>query len=327
MSPHRLIDPELRDLATNLVFDFETGIDAVRKKIAAGSAPADETPEDLMVFEEFAPGVEGAPPVRVIVTAPRGKRTGRPGILHIHGGGYVTGSADKTAFTDATYARRVDAVVVSVDYRLAPETPYPGPLDDCHAALSWLVDSADRLGVDPDRIAVCGQSAGGGLAAALVLRLRDGGGPQVAFQHLVYPMLDDRTGFTTDPPEPMGRWVWTRANNRFGWSALLGDSAGGPHVPCYAAAARATDLSGLPPTFIVCGSLDLFLPEDLDYAYRLMAGGVSVELHVYPGATHGFTSVRGSGVTRRLVGDSAAALRRALGTDTGPGPDADNPAR
>lgn len=320
--PDDPLDPELQDLVRNLYFDFDEGLDAVRHQRGGGpvvALPVGELqlgiPADVRLEEVWAPRTGRAASVRLLVASPRKdsrRPAGRPGILHIHGGGFVTGAADKTVGVMAEYARGTGAVVVSVDYRLAPETAYPGALEDCHAALSWLLEEAPRMNVDPGLIAISGQSAGGGLAAALCLLLRDRGGPQLAFQHLVYPMLDDRTGTTVDPPSHFGTWVWTRPNNRFGWTALLGHPPGLPHVPPYAAPARAASLTGLPPTFLACGSLDLFLPEDADYARRLMDAGVPVELHVYPGATHGFTTVHGSGVARRLLADSIGAFRKAF---------------
>jgi acetyl esterase/lipase len=233
-------------------------------------------------------------------------------VLHVHGGGYVMGSPDMGAPTNAAYAAQIGAVVVSVDYRLAPETPHPGPVEDCYAALAWLHANADELGVDRARIAISGESAGGGLAAALTLLARDRGKIPVCFQHLIFPMLDDRTTTKADPSPYLGQYVWTPQANVFGWTSLLGHAPGGPGVSPYAAPARAEDLAGLPPTYIICGALDLFLEEDMDYAKRLIRAGVPTELHIYPGAPHGFMFVADAEVTRTFARDSMAAMKRAL---------------
>lgn len=208
-----------------------------------------------------------------------------PCVYWIHGGGLVLGSnvGDDARFDD--WCPRLSCVGVSVEYRLAPEVRYPDPIEDCYAGLAWVHEHAEELGVDPSRIGVGGASAGGGLAAALALLARDRGEIPVAFQLLIYPMIDDRqitvSSQWNDP-------IWPPAANHFGWTAYLGDAKGGPDVSPYAAPARATDLAGLPPTLITVGSIDGFCDEDIDYAVRLRHAGVPVELHVYPGAPHGF---------------------------------------
>ena len=173
-----------------------------------------------------------------------------------------------------------------VDYRLSPETAFPGPLDDCYAALKWTHDHADELGIDQARIAVQGESAGGGLAAGLALLARDRAEVPVAFQCLTYPMIDD--GTAAEPHPYTGEFVWTAESNRFGWGAFLGQKPGGDGVSCYAAAARATELAGLPPAWIAAAALDLFLEENLDYASRLLRAGVPTDVRVYSGVYHGF---------------------------------------
>jgi acetyl esterase/lipase len=302
-----LVEPELVMLAEQMpALSFE-GVDmaALRATIAATQPPRPPPPADVEVSEAVAPGRDGAPGVRLIVTRPRAAGVAaRPGILHIHGGGYVLGTAEMTGETDVVYAQELGAVIVSVDYRLAPETPYPGPVEACYAGLAWLYAEADRLGVDPGRLIVTGESAGGGLAAALVLLVRERGEIPIAFQHLVFPMLDDRTVTRPDPSPYLGQFVWNHAANRFGWTSLLGHEPGLAEVSPFAAPARASDLSGLPPTFISLGALDLFLEEDLDYARRLIRAGVPTELHVYPGAPHGFMLLRSAEVSRTFARDS-----------------------
>ncbi len=179
-------------------------------------------------------------------------------------------------------------MVVSVEYRLVPEHPYPAPLDDCVAALDHLFHPDGMVGVDPDRIVVGGQSAGGGLAAATALRWRDEGREGLAGQLLLWPMLSDHTVDVDEEPETI---VWSRRANRIAWGHYLGDAAGGDDVHAYAAPARATELGGLPPACVIVGELDAFVGEDVDYAARMIGAGTAVDLHVYPGAYHVFTSL------------------------------------
>jgi triacylglycerol lipase len=239
--------------------------------------------------ERFVPGLNGAPDVRVLVyTPPREATAPRPVFLHLHGGGYVLGTADLNDSSNRSLADELNCVVVSVDYRLAPETRFPGAVEDAYAALKWMHAEAETLGVDRGRIAVGGESAGGGHAAALAIYARDRGEIPILFQSLDSPMLDDRTGSTSAPHPYCGEFVWPPANNRFGWRALLGIEPGGPETPYGAAPARVADLAGLPPAFILVGGLDLFLEEDVEYARRLIRAGVAAELHVIPGGFHGF---------------------------------------
>ena len=271
---------------------------------------ADLPPPPFPVTEAFAPSEHG-PDVRLVVMKPPSQTTGRGAILHVHGGGMVVGVADAATFGKCPLALEHDAVVVSVDYRLAPETPFPGPQEDTYAALLWLVEHAAELGVDPQRVVVMGESAGGGLAASLAQMARDRGGPSLAGQVLVYPMLDWRTG----GPECQhnnrhtGEWIWTRDKNRFGWEAMRGDYSPTDVRKGWFSPAFADDLSDLPPAYIVTGALDLFLDEDLAYARRLIDAGVPCELHVYPGAIHAFELVPET----TLAHQAATDLRRGLG--------------
>jgi triacylglycerol lipase len=251
--------------------------------------PLTPAQQAVVCEERFVPGPAGAPDVRVLIYTPAGKATSRPAFLHIHGGGYVMGSPEINDAANRARAAELGCVVVSVDYRLAPETRFPGALEDCYAALKWLHDQADALGVDRKRIAIGGESAGGGHAAALAICARDRGEVPIRLQLLDSPMLDDRTGSNSDPHPYCGEFVWTAASNRFGWRALLGREPGGPHTPAGASPARVADLAGLPPTFIAVGALDLFMEEDLEYARRLVRAGVPAEVHVIPGGFHGFS--------------------------------------
>jgi len=233
----------------------------------------------------------------------------RPGLLWIHGGGYVLGTASIDDAICGYFAEALGIVVASVDYRLAPEHPFPVPLHDCYDGLAWL---AAQPNVDPERIAVGGASAGGGLAAALVLLAHERGEIPLAFQLLTYPMLDDRTATRTDLDERNLR-MWTNKSNRFGWESYTGLPVGSPEVTGLAAPARYTDLSGLPSTWIGVGTCDLFYEEDLAYAARLREAGVACEVEEVPGAFHGFDSVLPkAGVTRAFRASQAAALASAL---------------
>ncbi|MEU9273099.1 alpha/beta hydrolase [Streptomyces sp. NPDC048251] len=208
-----------------------------------------------------------------------------PAAVYLHGGGMIAGSVALFDRWVAGYAAESGVPLLAVDYRRAPDHPHPTPVEDSHAGLAWLAENAEALGADPARIALMGDSAGGGLAAAAALLARDRGTP-VAKQILIYPMLDDRT---TEPDPALAPFVsFTYDENHTGWHALLGDAVGGPDVPGYAAPARAQDLTGLPPAYIEVGELDIFRDEDIEYAFRLAATGTSVELHVHPGCPHGF---------------------------------------
>ncbi len=240
-----------------------------------------------ILFEEHTI-LGGAADVRVFVINQVANRELRPAILYIHGGGFVMGSAKASLRNAQDLAKDLDCVVVSVEYRLAPETMFPGALEDNYTALKWLYDNAADLGVDNSRIAIMGESAGGGHAAMLAIAVRDRAEIPVVFQALLYPMLDDRTGSTRAVPQHIGTLLWTAKTNQFGWSSLLGVPAGSNEVPAGAVPARVENLRGLPPTFIGVGSIDLFLREDTEYALRLNEAGVCTELYVAPGAFHGF---------------------------------------
>jgi acetyl esterase/lipase len=221
----------------------------------------------------------------------RADHTGHgPGIYHTHGGGMVTGDRFAGLAQTLPWIVDHDAVMVTVEYRLAPEYPDPYPVEDCYAGLLWTAAHAEELGIDPARLIIAGASAGGGLAAGTALLARDRQGPRLAGQVLVYPMLDDRDR-TVSSAQMAGVGVWDRASNVMGWTALLGERRGTDDVSVYAAPARARDLSGLPPAFIDCGSAEVFRDEDVAYASALWAAGVQAELHVWPGGFHGFDMV------------------------------------
>ena len=227
----------------------------------------------------------GEPAVRVLITTPTEGQAPRAGVLWIHGGGYIVGSPQMEQSATARLARDLGVVTVSPDYRLAPEHPFPAALDDCMATLRWMRANADELGIDPDRIAVMGASAGGGLSAAVAQCSHDQGIPLRA-QVLVYPMLDDRTVLRQEHAG-RGRFMWTPSSNRFGWTSYLGHAPRTSDAPQYSAPARRADLAGLPPAWIGVGELDLFYEEDVDYAEKLKASGVPCTLVTVPGMYHG----------------------------------------
>jgi acetyl esterase/lipase len=265
------------------------GLRAMMKTMIESMPPP---PADgVRVEERRIPGPAGAPDVRVLIYTPPGIAGPLPVHLDIHGGGYIAGSADIDNVLCRQLCTAVSCAVVSVDYRLAPEVQYPGALEDCYAALQWLHRQGAALGFDTTRMTIGGESAGGGHGAAMAIRIRDRGGPKVLLQLLGQPMLDDRTGSTSEPHPYTGEFVWTPHLNRIGWTSLLGVEAGSAAVPAGAVAARVEDLSGLAPAFVVVGALDLFVEEAIEYARRLMRAGVPTELHVLPGAFHGSASI------------------------------------
>ena len=233
-----------------------------------------------------------------------------PVVLYIHGGGFISGSPELLDFYNRPLVTELGIVIVSIAYRQAPESVFPVAIEDCYSALRWIWENATEQGFDLNRVGVMGESAGGGLAAALALLARDRGDYRLAFQMLFEPMLDDRTGSTREAHRYAGQFVWTAFNNRFGWRSLLGREPGANDVSPYAAPARAADLSGLPPTFIAVGALDLFMAEDVDYARRLIEAGIPTELHIIPGGFHGFYFKTGAKVADLFVRLSTDALRR-----------------
>lgn len=259
------------------------------------------------------PGTAGGPGVGVLVSERPDRRPGSPALLWLHGGGFVSGAAGSTVDDAPRLARDLNILVASVDYRLAPEHPFPAGLEDAYAALLWLHGHAAELNIDPTRIAVGGDSAGGGLAACLAQLAVDRGEVPVAFQSLLYPMLDDRT-VLREPPAGVGQLLWTPAENRFAWGAYLGAEPGGDSAPPHAVASRRVALGTLPPAWIGVGDRDLFHSEDVSYAERLREQGVPVTLDVIDGYYHGADRVAPDApLTRDLLTRQADALRRGLG--------------
>jgi acetyl esterase/lipase len=308
-----LVDPELLSLldawpTVEINADMLPALRAITPSYALDRA--DPAGADVVVHKVDGPGGSGT--LDVWFYRPHGADGPLPCLFHIHGGGFVLGDAAHLEQAHRQISASLGCCIASVNYSLAPETCYPGQIEDCYAALTWLFQSAGPLGVDPTAIGVGGESAGGGLAAALALLVRDRGEHHLKFQHLIYPMLDDRTCIDPAPHPLAGQYIWTPANNAFGWASLLGHPPGGPDVPIYAAPARTTNLAGLPPTFLAVGALDLFVEEDLDYGRRLIRSGVPVELHVYPGGFHAFDVSPSAAVARQMRRESLDALARAL---------------
>ena len=306
----KLLDPEIR--ATLELFPFppinDETLGIMRPALAA---PGPELTARVTRSVVHAPGPDGAPDVELRVHRPEGATGALPCLVWMHGGGLVMGVAGMDDARFDLWCTRHNMMAVSIEYRLAPETPFPGPIDDCYAGLQYVVAHASELGVDATRIGIGGASAGAGLAAALALMARDKGGPHVSSQLLIYPMIDDRQ--VTDS----SKWdvpIWPAVSNTYGWTAYLGDAKGTGSVSPYAAASRATDLGGLPPAIIVVGGLDGFVDEDVEYARRLNIAGVPVELHLYPGAPHGFDAlVPTSAPSLQLERDVAAWIDRHYG--------------
>jgi acetyl esterase len=306
-------DPELAAAVAMLptldVSDIPTAR-ATMKELRAGLPDPDET--GISVTDVTVPGPAGAPDVTLRIYRPD-EVAGPIGIYDVHGGGFILGDIDASHAGNVALARAVGAVVVTVEYRLAPEAPFPAPLEDVYAGLVWFAEHAADYGVDPARIAIHGISAGGGLCAGLALLARDRGGPAIAFQYLGVPEVDDRlttpsmTAFTDTP-------IWNRPNAIVSWDSYLGEGVpGSADVSPYAAPARATDLSGLPPAYVSTMAFDPLRDEGIAYGLALLAAGVPVELHLFPGTFHGSTLIEGAAISKREITERVAVLRRALG--------------
>jgi acetyl esterase len=312
-----MIDPELAVVLDQLPVIDTSDLVAARASFDAMLAEMRvEIPgiETLSIEDRLVPGWEGDPEVGVRIYRPRAAAKPVPGILYIHGGGFIIGNIESEHAGAAAMAIDLGAVVVSVEYRLAPEHPFPAPVHDCFAALSFLAAAATELGVDLDRLVVAGASAGGGLAAGTALLARDLGGPRLCFQMLHIPELDDRLetpsmqAFTDTP-------LWNRPLAEQSWKAYLGEGADSSDVSPYAAPSRAEDLSGLPPTYISTAEMDPLRDEGILYGLRLLQSGVSVELHQFPGTFHGSSLVSTAAVSRRGRVEASVVLRRVLGID------------
>lgn len=302
-----LVDPDLRAALTLLPDLGNLSPETLPQvRMALAGKPPQPEPDGLTITTVAIPGPPGQPDVAALLYLPSSDGL-RAAMLNLHGGGFVAGSIQREDPEMRRLSLELGIVILSVDYRLAPEATFPQPLEDCFCALQWLHAQSARNCIDPARIAVRGVSAGGGLAAGLSLLARDRGGPAIAFQLLIYPMLDDRT-----PAQAYaGHFVWPIEANRFGWACYLSNSDSAV-TSIYAAPGRAEMLAGLPPTFLATGAIDLFADEDIAYARRLISAGVATDLHVYAGAYHGFNLVAEAPVAQRFERDARDALQRAL---------------
>jgi acetyl esterase/lipase len=315
MSRRDLIDPESRVPLEGLLEVMPGGFNAIpdivqRRAAVQGMLAALEVPPNPRVTSEdrTVPGPEGQPDIGVRIYRPVEATGSLPGIVFIHGGGMILGDVAGEDAAAGLLCAEVGAVVVSVEYRLAPEHPHPAPVEDCYAGLVWTAKNASELGIDEHRLAVYGGSAGGGLAIGIALLARDRGGPALRFLMPIYPMIDERN-VTASSHEITDIGIWDRAGNVEAWDWYLG----GKEADQYAAPRLAEDVSGLPPTFIDVGTVDLFRDEDIAFAQRLMQAGVPTELHVNPGSYHASeTFAPDAALSRRIWAMRVDALRRAL---------------
>jgi acetyl esterase/lipase len=300
------IDPELAPVVPLLQLSAFADVERARADIINLIAPLNKNVDTTgVVIEDRSIPV----PIRIYSPAGDAPSTGRPALLDIHGGGFAVGSIEMEHAFACQIAREIGATVVAVEYRLAPEHPFPAGIDDCYAALRWMHEHADELHLDPQRIAVGGQSAGGGLSAGVALMARDRGGPPLCFQFLGIPELDHRLetasmrAFTDTP-------LWHRPNAEISWRYYLGENPG--EVSPYASPAIAADLRGLPPAYVTTMEFDPLRDEGIIYALRMLEAGVQVELHSYPGTFHGSGIITTAEVSRRAGHELLTVLRRAL---------------
>ena len=320
-TPHPPIDPELVETVwPTIVESFPPltpeGIPALREMTAAYSPLITGDPTrggTIDVDERMIEVSPGGPALPAVILRPAGRTDPLPCLYYTaNGGKVVQHRALALGDTEQDWVVDMGIALVSISPRVGPEDPHPAQVDDAYAGLVWVAEHADELGIDRDNIMVFGKSGGGGVAASTALMARDRGGPALSHQILIYPMIDDReVTFSSGFENP----TWPRASNRVGWTAILGDARGGPDVSPYAAAARATDLRGLPPAYIEVGGSEVFRDEDVDYAVRLAQAGVPTELHVWVGGFHGYENFApDSEIGRATLAARASYVRRALRT-------------
>ena len=302
-----MIHPDLRPFLDARPRNDWSNLSEIRKGVPRG--PADPAAaKEVEVSDRIVPA-GGTHGLRVRTYRPKSVPGPLPGVLWIHGGGHIAGSPESSDDLCMKLAREAGCVIVSPDYRLAPEDPYPADIDDCFAALRWMADAkANGLPVDTGRLALAGASAGGGLAAAAALKARDSGGPSIRFMMLLYPMLDCRND-TPSALQITDDRVWSHRANELAWKMYLGGMDGS--VPAYASPSLAEDLSGLPAAYVLVGQIDAFRDEAIDFARRLLASGVPAELHVVPGAIHGFDRLE-TPLSRNAMDEYVRALKNAL---------------
>ncbi|UCC53573.1 MAG: alpha/beta hydrolase [Anaerolineaceae bacterium] len=315
MTTNRIYDPTVEELALMLPrFDVADAVGArvtLDEFLEAMAAQGVErmTDERIEEIERTIPGPEGGPEVPIRIYMPKDRTEAGPGFVNFHGGGFILGDLELEHPRCLMMATEGGAVSVGVDYRLAPENPFPAGVEDCYAALQWVASHAEELKIDPAKIAVGGGSAGGNLAAAVSLMARDRGGPDVAFQLLIYPVIDEKCE-TPSMKSGAGLYIWDYQNSLDMWDQYIGKDRS--NVSPYAAPARATDLSGLPPAYVMTAEHDPLRDEAIIYAMRLMDAGVQVELHSYPGTVHGFDFLTPSDISTHAVFDGIEAFKRVM---------------
>ncbi len=315
MNTNRKYDPAVEEIASMFPrFDVSNANETravLKEMLEAAKAQGIERPTDDRIeeIERTIPGPNGAPDVPIRIYMPKDRTEAGPGFVNFHGGGFILGDLESEHPRCLIMAAQGGAVSVGVDYRLAPENPFPAGVEDCYAALEWVVENAGELKIDPAKIAIGGGSAGGNLTAAVALMARDRGGPDVAFQILIYPVIDDRCE-TPSMKDGAGLYIWDYQNSLDMWDQYIGTDRS--NVSPYAAPARADDLSGLPPAYVMTCEHDPLRDEGIVYAMGLMAAGVQVEIHNYPGTVHGFDILMPSEISTRAVNESVEAFKRAM---------------
>ena len=303
-------EPELAPMSLEVLLRIRAEVDAevaVLEDLSHGGR--------FTVSQPSVPGLDDDPEIPLLVCTPAGAPASRPVLYYMHGGGFFCNDHRTGLDQVLETAERFGATLISIGYRLAPEHPYPAQINDACAGLLWAAEHADELGIDPDRIIVAGPSAGGSLSASLALTVRDQGGPRLLGQLLMCPMLDDRND-SASAMQMDGIAFWNRSYSGFGWSSLLGGVRAGADVPQYAAPARATDLTGLPPAFLDVGSAECLRDEILAYASRIWQAGGKAELHVWPGGIHAFDrEVPEARISKAAVAARHNWLERLLATD------------
>jgi acetyl esterase len=310
MSTRHLVDPDLLAMVNTTSDDKLTADNLAEFRRSIVTRTANLPRPNIEPKISYAPGRNGAPDVRVLIYDPLTPGSNRPVVLHMHGGGMIAGGAELNSLGIGSLALELGAVVVSVEYRLAPETPFPGPQEDCYAALAWLFEKSTALNISKSKIVVSGDSAGGGLAAAVAIMARDRKEFTPLAQFLIYPMLDHRTGGPHDPYRNVnaGEFIVTRERNQFAWQSVRGSYAVDDSRAAWFSPSLVLDLTGLAPAWIGTGSLDLFVDENVDYARRLADAGVPAQLHVYEGAVHGFPAIASAAVSQRFIRDATYTL-------------------
>ncbi|KQO10677.1 alpha/beta hydrolase [Paenibacillus sp. Leaf72] len=304
--------PELRPILTQFPgFQLEGNLELSRSYLS--SSPI-EGSTHVRTTSRMIPSAEGEVRVKIYEPSERTETDAKlPAMLWIHGGGYVLGNPDMDDALCERFVQAANCVVVSVDYRLAPEHPYPTAINDCYTSLTWMTGEAESLGIDLNRIAIAGASGGGGLTAALALMARDKGGPALIFQMPLYPMIDDRNVTASSYEITADNAIWNRTNNLEAWNMYLGKHTEDSELSPYAVPSRAESLAGLPPTYTCIGQLDLFRDETIEYVIRLAQAGVDVEFHMYPGTFHSFEMmVPQAEVSQRASQSYIDAMARAL---------------